>query len=104
MSDFQTFSLYQMQRNFAAKNSFLDNFKPKFSYTGTGGLGDEEVAAEVSVEAVQSEFQTLDFATVNNTDLVDERLGFVRYLEGEARLGWLINIHEVSKSAYLDSC
>ena len=84
-----------MQRKFAAKGSFLDNFKPKFSYTGPRAPGEDDPSLETTAEAVQSEYQTLDFNTVKNTDLVDERLGFTRYLEGDARLGWLINIHEV---------
>lgn len=36
------------------------------------------------------------FEEVRIRDEVDEKLGFIKYLEGPKRIGWLVNMHPVS--------
>lgn len=38
------------------------------------------------------------FEEVRIRDEVDEKLGFVKYMEGPKRVGWLVNMHPVSES------
>jgi DNA polymerase epsilon subunit 1 len=40
----------------------------------------------------------LSFAGIKLRDEIDEKMGFSKYLEGEEKLGWLVNIQEVLSS------
>jgi DNA polymerase epsilon subunit 1 len=37
----------------------------------------------------------LTFAGIKQRDEIDEKMGFAKFLEGQERLGWLVNIQEV---------
>jgi hypothetical protein len=46
-------------------------------------------------EKIESVLESLSFATVKKRDEIDEKMGYSKFLQGEQRLGWLVNIQEV---------
>jgi hypothetical protein len=55
----------------------------------------------VSTTGDEPSSMELQFEEVKRMDQIDERMGFPRYQEGPARLGWLINMHPVSEIGIL---
>jgi hypothetical protein len=45
---------------------------------------------------VDSRQDALTFQGIKLRNEIDEKLGFPRFLEGNERLGWLVNIQEVN--------
>jgi hypothetical protein len=95
--------------------SFLNSLKPgleklskggskynqqSFNQSGAGGSFAGEAlldAAEVGevAEAPMQLFSQISFEDIKEREVIDQKTGFFRIVEGEPRLGWLVTLHDV---------
>ena len=92
-------------------SSFLNSLKPgleklskggskynhqSFNQSGAGGSFAAEADLEGDVaEAPMQLFSQITFEDVKEREVIDQKMGFYRLVEGEPRLGWLVNLHDV---------
>ena len=107
---FSGFLKSNMQKtdSYKAQESFLTILKPGLDKLSKGSkyrsaTQFDRAGAEVLVdqengdaEAPMQLFAQITFEDVKAREFIDQKMGFYRLIEGEPRLGWLVNLHDVS--------